>query len=243
MALRTVLSLIPTAGILPGKIKLDEAFNFTGTLQKSGVDIDPNQNLTYARVKCATLADIPNLASGAPSVIDGYNLQQNDDVLAWMQDPATENGIYNDGTVGSGSNGVMTRATERDAAAELPQGMLVYVQNGAVHGGKLFKLTSAVVTIGSDAVTFEEQEEGLSPITATGEPAALADGDGSTLIFDLPYAGTVALTVYVDGIMQLPTTWSIGAGTGTGGVDELTFGAGNAPANGAKVEAQGLRRV
>lgn len=267
MALRTVLTLIGAGGIgstyladdavTTSKIaagavgtsdladdavnadKLDTAanYNFTGTLQKSGTDVAVGTgSLLYAVVAAVQATNI-TLSGGAPSSVQGYSVSQNDDILVIGQSTGHQNGIYNVDTVGSGSNGTWTRPSDRDAANEYPVGMLVYDKNSQ----KLYKLTTFAGTLGTDAMTFEEHEEGMA--IGGGEPIALGTGDGSTLTFDMPQVATiVGCAVFVDGLAQDPSLWSISAGGGAGGVDRLAFSSGNAPANGAKVEILAFTR-
>lgn len=252
MAIRTIVGLIPASAItntmLAGsiaaaKLSLSDTFNFTGTLQKDGSAIVAgDSNLFYAVVDAATTGNIADLAAGAPDPVDGVSLSSNADILAWQQSTATQNGIYNADTVGTGSDGAWTRPSARDAGAEMPVGLLVYVKGGTLHGQKLFKLTTFAGTIGSDALTFEEHQEGLT-VTNSGEPEALGTGDASNLNFDLSAANVVFVSVSVDGIMQAPGIYSVAAGAGAGGVDQLQFASGNAPASGAVVEATVFRRL
>ena len=218
--------------------KLDEtdSFNFSN-LSVGGVAVDPTKNLLYAVVAAVQTSNVANLGSGAPNSVAGYSLSQNEDVLVIGQSTGHQNGIYNVDTVGTGSNGAWTRDATRDVSAEYPVGMLVYDKNSQ----KLYKLTTFAGTLGTDALTFEEHEEGMA--MAGGKPVALSDGDGSNLNFDMPVVATiVGAIVMVDGIPQPPSNWSISAGGGAGGVDRLVFGSGNAPANGAKVEIVAFTR-
>lgn len=66
---------------------------------------------------------------------------------------------------------------------------------------------------------------------------SLGTGDGSTRAFDLPSSSSTVQLAIVDGIIQPPSNWSLSPGTGAGGVNQLVFGAGNAPGTGAAVEA------
>lgn len=233
-----------------GASEVDEAasltvtgLNATSSLQKNSVDVDPTQQLYYAVVVAATTADVPDFSNATSATVDGISLAANNDVLVWKQTAPAQNGIYNVDVVGSGSNGDWTRASERDAAAELPVGLVVYVQGGTLYGQRMFKLTSVIATLGTDAATFEETEEGMTPVGANGEPELVGTGDGSDLRFDLSSAGIIYTAVIVDGIPQLGSTYSISAGTGAAGVDELVFGSGNAPANGATIEAILFKRT
>lgn len=196
---------------------------------------DGASSLYYAAVEVVT--DIDVTLNGAPDAPYSVALSVNDLVLAVGQTDNTQNGIYKVDTVGTGSNGVWTRPTSRDAAAELPEGLLVYDKNT----DRIYKLTTAPATVGSDPVLFELQEEGLTS-TNSGEPEAVGTGDGSTLNFDLDVASPAFVAVIVDGLVQAPGTYSVNATGGTGGVARLEFGSGNAPASGAVIEAIVLYR-
>ena len=65
----------------------------------------------------------------------------------------------------------------------------------------------------------------------------LGTGDGENLTFDFATDGITCIVVFVGGIAQSSTVWSLSAGTGPAGVDQLVFTAGNAPANGVPIEA------
>lgn len=221
-------------GLTASDLDLTGTYNFT-TLQVGGIAVATG-SLYYAVCRVATTANITNLATSAPNTLDGVSLSSGDDVFVWKQSTNTQNGLYNADTIGTGSNGVWSRLSDRDSAAELPTGLLVYIKEGTSHAQKLFKLTSSVSTIGSDAVVFEEQQEGMTAL-GSGEPAAVGSGDGSTLNFDLSSSGVVYAAVFVDGLLQAPSVWAIAAGAGAAGVDRLEFVSGNAPGTGASVEA------
>lgn len=251
MSLRTILSLIGTGGIdttyladdavtadkvADGAID-DSAKIGAGVVDASDLSTAALQaDLYYAVVDAVTIGNIADLGAGAPNSVDGYTPSANDDILVGQQTDASENGIYNVDTVGTGSDGAWTRETSRDTAAEYPVGMLVYDKNTQ----KMLRLVSFDGTLDTDDMTFEIVEEGISP-TNGGEPESFS-GDGSTLNFDLSSANVVAVTVFVDGLAQDPSLWSVSAGAGAGGVDQLQFSSGNAPGSGAAVEVVVLTR-
>lgn len=242
MALRTVLSLIAVGSITADKIDLADDFNFTGAVQKDGTDlITASSNLYYAVVDFATTANV-NLSAASNSV-DGVGVQNGMDALVWRQTTGSQNGVYNVDSAGSGSNGSWSRPGERDASGELPPGLLVYVKAGTLYGQMLFKLTGFAGTLGTDALTFEPHDEGYSVIN-NGEPLSLAGADGAELNFDITGISNVKYAVVlVNGIPQPGSVYSIVAGAGAGGVDQLQFASGNAPASGDTVEVSGLYLV
>lgn len=215
------------------KMDLTDAYDFDD-LSADGVAVSSGSSLYYAVVKARTTSNVV-IAGSAPNSLQSVSLSANDDVLLIGQSDG-ENGIYNVDTLGTGSNGTWTRATERDTAGELPIGLLVYNQADE----RFYKLVSGAV--GSGNVVFEEHQEGLQT-TGNGEPEAVGTGDGSTLNFDLDVASPVWVGVFVDGLMQDPGTFAVSGTGGSGGVAQLQFSSGNAPASGAKVEAIVLYRT
>lgn len=196
---------------------------------------DGASSLYYTVVRQVVTTDV-NLAA-APNAVGGVSLNVGHLLLVMGQTDTSENGIYQVDTVGSGSNGVWTRPTARDTAAELPLGLLAYNRANK----KLYKLTTAPATIDVDAAVFEEHQEGLTPGNS-GEPEAVGSGDGTTLNFDLGAASPAFVAVMVDGIVQSPSIYSVSATGGTAGVAQLQFASGNAPASGAVIEAITLYR-
>lgn len=231
MALRTIATLIGV-GMITSSMIQDGAVG--------AADLAADSSRYYVVANAATSGNITNMSSAAPNSVDGYNLQAGDVVLVRAQTTASQNGLYTVDTVGSGSDGQWSRLTSRDETSELPLGLLVYASAGVSNKG-LYKLSAFNGTVGTDAMTFDLQDN-LSPMNG-GEPIQFT-GDGSDLSFDMPVSGSVQFaTVSVDGIVQDPGNWHISHGTGAAGVDQLIFETGNAPANNAKVEIAALKRV
>ncbi|SEN78043.1 phage tail protein, partial [Nitrosomonas marina] len=69
-------------------------------------------------VRVATIANIANLASGAPNTLDGISLVKNDRILVKSQTTKSQNGIYIVSTVGTGSDGTWVRAGDSDESPE-----------------------------------------------------------------------------------------------------------------------------
>lgn len=231
-------SEIAANAVADSELDTTVGYNFTGAIQKDGMAI-ASGDLYYCVVVASTSDNITDLAAGAPNTLNGVSLSTNDDVLVWGQSTASQNGIYNVDSTGSGSNGAWTRAAERNETAELPVGLVVYDKQRQI----MYRLASFGGTVGTDAQTWEEVQEGLTP--AGSEPAVIGTGDGSDLRFDLITTnGNFAyVAIFVDGIQQAGSVYSISLGTGTGSVDELVFSSGNAPANGAVVEMLAMLRA
>jgi hypothetical protein len=106
-------------------------------------------------VRAATTVDVPNIASAAPSVLDGVTLALNDRILVKDQATASQNGFYIVAVLGTGANGTWTRSTDADAAGELTSGALVAVESGTINADSQWILTTdGVITIGTTALTF-----------------------------------------------------------------------------------------
>jgi hypothetical protein len=221
------------------KLDTSDDYNITGTLQVGGVAVDAGGTSFYEVVDYMHASNISNL-TGAPTSLGGGTVTNGQEVLLIGMTDNTKNGLYTVSNV-SGGTCDLTRSTPRDTAAEMPAGLEVFVKSGT-YARRTYKLASVVTTLGTDAIRFSEQT-GIANLSADGENVALTDGDGSNLTFALPQSRVASLAVFVNGTLQPPSVWSISAGTGALGVDELVFGSGNAPANGAAVEVIGFYRT
>lgn len=114
--------------------------------------------------RVATTANVANLLTGAPNVVDGVTLAVDDRVLVKDQSTASGNGVYVVVTVGTGANGVWARATDMDAVAEV-NNATVYVEAGTVNGGDVWTQTATIATLGTDAVTWTKTSEGNTTYT------------------------------------------------------------------------------
>ena len=150
-------------------VKTDGTVTMTGQLTLSGDPSNPLHAATKqyvdnllqgldpkASVKAATTANIASLAGGAPNVLDGVTLAANDRILVKDQSTPAQNGIYTVATLGTGSNGTWTRATDADSWAELPSAF-VFVEQGTVNADSGYVCTSDQGgTLGTTAVTFTQ---------------------------------------------------------------------------------------
>lgn len=225
---------INNGSITASDMDLTGTYDFTD-LKAGGVSVATSaSNVYYAVVDAVATSDVSNPSTGAPNSVDGFTIIGTGKKLLLPMQSDNSDGIYQVDSVGSGSNGQWSRPSDRNEDAELPIGLLVYDKNRQ----KLWKLTGGSLASG---LNFEEHQEGLSPLESSGEPSQFT-GDGTKLNFDLSASGVVSATVFVDGLEQDPGVWSISAGSGPGGVDQLSFTSGNAPANGAKIELVALVR-
>lgn len=224
------LSYAMLAGSIPAaKLDLSTTFNFTGTLNKDGVAVANASQVGLVKVKAATTANISNIATGAPSALDGATLANNDRVLVKNQSTTTANGLYTVTSAGTGSNGVWTRDTSYDESAELPVGLAVVVQAGTVNAGRVYLLTAFAGTLGSDGLTWTRHDGSKE----TFQRHEVADA-GSQTDYDLATASTDGHIVIVGGVPQPSSAYTVSAGGGTGGVDRITLS--EAPGSGISVE-------
>ena len=223
---------LASGAVTAAKVDLTDDFNFIGDLQAGGTNVAVGSGSLYYEAVAAVQTTNITLSGGAPSSVQGYSVQVGDRVLVMGQSTGSQNGVYVVGTVGTGSNGTWSRPTDRDAANELPIGLVIYDKNRQI----FYKQTAFSGTLGTDAITYEETEEGMR-MAGNGEPVEIGTGDASTLTFDFPQVATiVGAAVFVGGLAQDPSIWSISAAGGAGGVDQLVFTSGNAPPDGAAVE-------
>ena len=98
------------------------------------------------------------LSGGAPATLDGASLALGDRILVTGQSAGAENGLYKVSVVGSGSNGTWIRTRDGDDTGDITAGMITYIESGSTYADKTYKLTTDnPITIGSTALTFEEQ--------------------------------------------------------------------------------------
>jgi hypothetical protein len=93
-------------------------------------------------------------------VVDGITLALNDRVLLVGQINKTENGIYTVTTLGvtSGTEAVLTRATDMDESSELVSGIIIPVLVGTVNSGSNWKMTTAstLATLDTTDLNFQK---------------------------------------------------------------------------------------
>lgn len=144
-------AVIAAAGITPDRSNLTQLSQAIQQLIAAGGIKMP--------VRAATTANIASLAGGAPNTLDGVTLAANDRILVKDQTTGSQNGLYVVTTLGTGSNGTWTRATDADGVGELFAGMLVMVSEGTVNADTLWELsTDGAITIGTTSLTFARKD-------------------------------------------------------------------------------------
>ena len=122
------------------------------------------------------------LAGGAPSQVDGVNLNIDDRVLVIGQNTASQNGLYFVDVLGTGSNGTWLRTSDGNETGEIEAGMIVMVTEGLVFKDTQWKLTTDnPIVIGTTALTFEQNSAfAFGNVYANGT-AVLATSVGDSL--------------------------------------------------------------
>lgn len=196
-------------------------------------------NLDYKQAtRVVTIVDI-TLAGGAPNNVDGVNLTIGDRVLVTGQDTASQNGLYDVYTLGTGSNGTWVRTSDANATGEIEAGMIIMVTEGQVFADTQWKLiTDNPIIIGTTGLTFTQNY--LANSISAGTSNVVVAGNANVTVSSSGVANvlTVAPTgAYVAGIVS--ATGNIYAGnisvsgniTGNISFDQSISVAGNVQAN------------
>ena len=141
-------------------------------------------NIDYKQaVRVITVTNV-TLSGGAPTPVDGVNLSAGDRVLVTGQSTASQNGIYQVETVGTGSNGTWIRSSDTNATGELEAGAIVMVTEGTVYADTQWKLTTDnPIVIGTTALTFEQNSAAAFGNIFANGTAVLANSVGSAITF------------------------------------------------------------
>lgn len=142
-------------------------------------DIDYKQAVRVLETSNVTLG------AGAPSVVDGVNLVAGDRILVVGQSIASQNGLYDVYTVGSGSNGTWIRTSDANETGEINAGMIVMITEGNNWGDTSWKLiTDDPIFIGStDLIFLQNTGNSFSIINVVGSANVVANGVSSTVSF------------------------------------------------------------
>ena len=132
-------------------------------------------------VRVITTSNI-TLSGGAPNTVDGVSLAAGDRILVNGQGTASQNGIYEVQTLGTGVNGTWTRTVDATTNGTLLAGAIVMVTEGTVYADTQWKLvTNNPIVIGTTALNWEQNSAfAFGNIFANGT-AVLANTVGDTL--------------------------------------------------------------
>jgi hypothetical protein len=99
----------------------------------------------YAIVRAAATGNAPLTG---PAVSDTVTLVTGDTFLCWAQTTPSQNGIYTVDTAGA-----WTRTVPYDTGAGIFGGLMIYVNEGATYGDKLFSVVNdTAITVGATAI-------------------------------------------------------------------------------------------
>ena len=170
-----------------------------------------------ASVRAATTANITSLSGGAPNAVDGVTPIVGDRILVKNQSTASGNGIYNVITVGTGSNGTWTRATDMDAWSEVPAAFC-FVEQGTTQADTAWVCTADQGgTLGGTSITWT-QFGAATVITAgaglaqNGNAFDVGAGTGISVAADTVAVDTttIATRSYADGLVAtLPRKYAL----------------------------------
>ena len=168
-------------------------------------------NLDYKQAtRVVTVSNI-TLSGGAPAVVDGVTLAEDDRVLVTAQSTGTQNGLYIVSTVGTGSNGTWIRTSDGNETGEIEAGMIVMVTEGTVYADTQWKLiTDNPIVIGTTALTFTQNYSANSISGGTSNVAVYSNANVT-----ISSAGTAnVLTVSSTGVVVTGTVSATGNVTG-----------------------------
>ena len=168
-------------------------------------------NLDYKQAtRVVTVTNI-TLSGGAPAQVDGVNLATNDRILVTGQSIASQNGIYDVVTVGSGSNGTWSRTNDANSTGEIDAGMIVMVTEGTIYADTQWKLiTDNPITIGVTALTFTQNYSANSISGGTSNVTVYSNANVT-----ISSAGT-------PNVLVISSTGTVTSGTATSGTASVT---------------------
>lgn len=143
-------------------------------------DIDYKQ-----AVRVISTADV-NLTGGAPTAVDGVNLNTKDRILVSGQGIGSQNGLYYVAVLGSGSDGTWARTSDSNTTGEVSAGMIVMVTEGNTYADTSWKLvTDDPILIGSTSLTFlQNTGNSFSIINVVGSANVVANGTSTMVSFN-----------------------------------------------------------
>ena len=168
-------------------------------------------NLDYKQATRVVTTSNITLSGGAPALVDGVTLVEDDRVLVTAQSTGTQNGLYIVSTVGTGSNGTWVRTSDGNETGEIEAGMIVMVTEGTVYADTQWKLiTDNPIIIGSTTLTFTQNYSANSISGGTSNVSVYPNANVT-----ISSAGTAnVLTVSSTGVVVAGTISATGNVTG-----------------------------
>jgi hypothetical protein len=174
-----------------------------------------NLTATYVNGTTGVGATLTNSGTQAAFALDGVTLAVNDRVLVKDQTTGFQNGVYIVTNIGSAStNWILTRSTDFDSPPEMIRGNFIDVISGTANGVTAWMLTSAVVTLGTTAVTFSRlSKSGLDSVLGTTNQITVTIANNVATLSLSPnpvLPGTGSVTIPTGTTAQRPTTPTVG---------------------------------
>lgn len=161
-------------------------------------------NLDYKQATRVVTVTNVTLTAGAPNQVDGVNLSAGDRILVAGQSTASQNGLYDVYTVGSGSNGTWVRTSDANATGEIDAGMIVMVTEGLLYADTQWKLiTDNPITIGTTSLIFTQNYSansisgGTSNVTVYSNANVIISSAGTANVLTVSNTGA-----YVTGVVS-----------------------------------------
>ena len=161
------------AGGTEGAIRVKAGTGLTNSA--TGVDIDGSADTFKEPCRVKTSANV-TLSGGAPDTVNSVSLNIGDRILVADQTTASEDGIYEVQTVGTGANGTWVRTVDAPVGGEAA-GWYIQVLEGSLEN--LYKVDANLgdATIGTDGWSLTVFSGGASRTAGAG----LTDGAGDDL--------------------------------------------------------------
>jgi len=176
---------------------------------------------SYAYKQSARVVATSNITLSGNQTIDGVATATNDRVLVVGQSTASANGLY------ASATGAWSRVTDFDGSTEMPNGAVIYVEEGTAQGESVWALTTdGSITVGSTSLTFKRLGRANQATAGTYGSATQVP------VFTLNDDGTIAGTVTNTTI----THPALSAGDGSGSDRTIILGS---PGSGTVTLAQG----
>jgi hypothetical protein len=181
-------------------------------------------NLDYKQAtRVVTVSNI-TLSGGAPAVVDGVTLAEDDRVLVTAQSTGSQNGLYIVSAVGTGSDGTWVRTSDGNETGEIEAGMIVMVTEGTVYADTQWKLiTDNPITIGSTTLTFTQNYSansisgGTSNVTVYSNANVTISSAGTANVLTVSSTGVV-VTGTVSATGNVNGNYILGNGSQLSGV-------------------------
>ena len=170
-------------------------------------DIDYKQ-----AVRVITLTNV-TLNGGAPSQVDGVNLQVGNRVLVNGQENATLNGLYVVSILGTGENGTWVRTSDGNQDGEIQPGMVVMVTEGVTYADTPWKLTTnGEIILGVSELRFAENYSLAFGNIFAGGTAVVAN----TVSAPITFAAGENVSIIGNNVTKTVTISATGGGGGSG---------------------------